>query len=180
VTCREGFADGFSIIDSPQAGLKYSIFIRKYSIISKKGGKEMKVNKVDHICIAVKDLDEARKVWEPILGKSKPDDEYIDEPEKIKVARYWVGEVGFELMESTAPDGDVAKFIEKRGEGVMLISFNVDNTREAMADLKQKDYPFIGGARPFRDCEFAFVHPKKMNGVLLELIDYKWREFEDR
>ena len=89
-----------------------------------------------------------------------------------------VGEVGFELMESTTPDGDVAKYIEKRGEGVMLISFNVDNTREAIAELKQKDYPFIGGARPFRDCEFAFVHPKKMNGVLLELIDYKWQEFE--
>jgi methylmalonyl-CoA/ethylmalonyl-CoA epimerase len=144
------------------------------------GGGNMKVNKIDHICIAVKDLDEARKVWEPVLGKSKPDDAYIDEPEKIKVARYWVGEVGFELMESTTPDGDVAKFIEKRGEGVMLISFNVDNTREAMADLKQKDYPFIGGARPFRDCEFAFVHPKKMNGVLLELIDYKWKELEER
>ena len=47
-----------------------------------------------------------------------------------------------------------------------------------MAELKEKDYPFIGGARPFRDCEFAFVHPKKMNGVLLELIDYKWKEFE--
>ena len=89
----------------------------------------MKVNKVDHICIAVKNLADARKMWEPILGKSKPDDEYIDEPEKIKVARYWVGEVGFELMESTTADGDVAKFIEKRGEGVMLISFNVDNTR---------------------------------------------------
>jgi methylmalonyl-CoA/ethylmalonyl-CoA epimerase len=62
----------------------------------------MKVNKVDHICIAVKNLADARKIWEPILGKSKPDDEYIDEPEKIKVARYWVGEIGFELMESTA------------------------------------------------------------------------------
>ena len=51
----------------------------------------MKVNKIDHICIAVKNLDEARKTWEPVLGKSRPDDEYIDEPEKIKVARYWVG-----------------------------------------------------------------------------------------
>jgi methylmalonyl-CoA/ethylmalonyl-CoA epimerase len=62
----------------------------------------------------------------------------------------------------------------------MLISLNVDNTRAAMEDLKQQDYPFIGGARPFRDCEFTFVHPKKMNGVLLELIDYKWKEFDDR
>jgi methylmalonyl-CoA/ethylmalonyl-CoA epimerase len=62
----------------------------------------------------------------------------------------------------------------------MLISLNVDNTRGTIAELKQKDYPLIGGARPFRDCEFAFVHPKKMNGVLLEVIDYKWKEFEDR
>ena len=112
----------------------------------------MRVNKIDHICIAVKNLDEARKVWEPVLGKSQPDDEYIDEPEKIKVARYWVGEVGFELMESTTPDGDVAKFIEKRGEGIMLISLNVDNTRNAMGELKERDYPIIGDVRPFRDC----------------------------
>ena len=136
----------------------------------------MQVNKIDHLCIAVKDLEQARKVWEPVLGKSAPDDEYIDEPEKIKVARYWVGGVGFELMESTSPDGDVAKFIEKRGEGVMLISFNVPDTRAAMAELEAKDYKFIGGARPFRDCEFSFLHPKQMNGVLLELIDYEWKE----
>jgi len=140
----------------------------------------MKVNKIDHICIAVKNLDEARKIWEPILGKPEPDDPYVDELEKIRVARYWLGEVGFELMESTTPDGDVAKFIEKRGEGVMLISFNVDNTRKAMDELKAKDYPFIGGARPFRDCEFAFVHPKAVNSVLLELIDYKWDELKDK
>jgi methylmalonyl-CoA/ethylmalonyl-CoA epimerase len=143
----------------------------------------MKVNKVDHICIAVKNLEEARKIWEPLLGKTGPDDAYIDEPEKINVARYWVGEVGFELMESTTPDGDVAKFIARNGEGVMLVSFNVDNTREAVAELAAKDYPFIPDARgevarPFRDCEFAFVHPKKLNGVLTELIDYKWEELE--
>jgi len=139
----------------------------------------MKVNKIDHICIAVKDLAEARKRWEPIMGKDGPDDEYVDEPEKIHVARYHLGEVGFELMESTTPDGDVAKFIERRGEGVMLISFNVDDTRESMAELKEKDYPFIGGARPFRDCEFAFIHPKAVNGVLLELIDDEWEEPEE-
>jgi len=140
----------------------------------------MKVNKIDHICIAVKDLEAAKKTWEPIFGKTKPDDSYVDELEKIKVARYWLGEVGFELMESTTPDGDVAKFIEKRGEGVMVISLNVDNTRKAMEELKGKGYPFIGGARPFRDCEFAFIHPKKVNGVLLELIDYPWNEFEKK
>jgi methylmalonyl-CoA/ethylmalonyl-CoA epimerase len=143
----------------------------------------MKVNKIDHICIAVKNLDEARKTWEPLMGKSGPDDEYVDEPEKIRVARYWIGEVGFELMESTAPDGDVAKFIERRGEGVMLISFNVDNTRRAVQELQGQGFPFIPDsrgeiARPFRDCEFAFVHPKKLNGVLTEIIDYKWEELK--
>lgn len=143
----------------------------------------MKANKVDHICIAVKDLEAARKVWEPVLGKAQPDDPYVDEPEKIRVARYWIGEVGFEIMESTTPDGPVAKWIEKHGEGVMLLSLNVDNTREAVADLQKQDYPFIPAsdgevARPFRDCEFAFIHPKKLNGVLTELIDYKWDELK--
>jgi methylmalonyl-CoA/ethylmalonyl-CoA epimerase len=143
----------------------------------------MKVNRVDHICVAVRNLDDARKVWEPLLGKDKPDDEYVDDREKIRVARYWVGEVGFELMESTTPDGDVARFIEKRGEGIMLISLNVDNTREAVKELQDKGYPFIPApdgeiARPFRDCEFAFVHPKKLNGVLTEIIDYKRGDLE--
>lgn len=143
----------------------------------------MKVNKIDHICIAVKNLDEARKLWEPLLGKTGPDDAYVDESEKIRVARYWVGEVGFELMESTTPEGDVAKFIEKHGEGVMLVSFNVDNTRQAITELETKGYPFIPDsrgekARHFRDCEFAFVSPKKLNGVLTELIDYKWNELK--
>jgi methylmalonyl-CoA/ethylmalonyl-CoA epimerase len=134
----------------------------------------MKLNRVDHICIAVKDLDAAQKTWEPLLGKSEPDDSYIDEPEKIRVHRYYIGEVGVEIMESTTPDGPVAQFIEKNGEGVMIISFNVDNTAEAVDELKE-DYPFIPAPngevlRPFRNGSFAFVHPKKMNGVLTELI----------
>ncbi len=136
----------------------------------------MKVNKVDHICIAVKDLDAARKVWEPVLGKLGPDDPYVDEPEQIRVARYHIGEVGFELMESTTPDGPVAQFIEKNGEGVMLISFGVDDTAKAVAELEQQGYPFIPAPngevlRPFRSGKFAFIHPKKLNGVLTELIN---------
>ena len=132
-----------------------------------------KVNRVDHICIAVKNLEQARKQWEPLFGKAEPDDAYIDEPEKINVARYYLGEVGFELMESTTPDGDVAKFIEKNGEGVMLLSFNVDSTADAINEVKEKGYPVIGGLRDFRNCQFAFVHPKATNGVLLEFIDDK-------
>ena len=70
----------------------------------------MKINKIDHISIAVMNLDAAQKIWEPLLGKG-PDDFYVDDLEKIRVARYWLGEVGFELMESTTHDGDVAKFV---------------------------------------------------------------------
>ncbi|MDR3553762.1 MAG: VOC family protein [Syntrophobacteraceae bacterium] len=136
----------------------------------------MNINRMDHICIAVKNLDEARRKWEPLLGKSAPDEAYEDEREKIRVARYRIGEVGFELMESTTPEGDVAGFIDRHGEGVMLISFNVDNTRDCIEELQEKGYPFIPDkrgeiARPFRDGEFTFIHPRKLNGVLTEIID---------
>ncbi len=145
----------------------------------------MNINKVDHICIAVRDLDAARKVWEPLLGKPKPDDPYEDHSEQIRVARYWIGEIGFELMESTTPDGPVARWIEKHGEGVMLISFNVDNTRAATEALQQQGYPFIPNAqgsvfRPFRNCEFSLIHPKKLSGVLTELIDDDWSGEKNR
>jgi methylmalonyl-CoA/ethylmalonyl-CoA epimerase len=138
----------------------------------------MKANKIDHISIAVRDIESARRIWEPMLGKTAPDDAYTDELEKIRVARYWLGGVGLELMESLSADGNVAKFIECHGEGVMLISLNVDNTRLAVQELKAGGYPLIGGIRPFRDCEFAFVHPKAVNGVLLEVIDYRWHELD--
>lgn len=133
----------------------------------------MNVKRIDHICIAVKSLEDARKVWEPLMGKDKPDHQYVEESENIKVARYYIGDVGFELMESTTPDGHVARHIEKRGEGVMLVSFNVDSTRETIDELSEKGYKFIGGPRKFNDCEFAFVHPKGATGVLLEYIDDK-------
>ncbi len=95
----------------------------------------MKLNRLDHISIAGKNLREARKTWEPILGKLKPDEEYLDTREKIRVARYYVGEVGFELMESIAPDGEVVKFIAKKGEGVMIVSLNIDNTRDVRKEI---------------------------------------------
>ena len=145
----------------------------------------MKINKLDHISIAVRDLEKARKTWEPVLGKSEPDDRYVDESEKIRVARYWIGEVGFELMESTTSDGPVAEWIKKNGEGVMVVSLNVNSTREAIAKLKAEDYQFIANqkgeiARSFRDCEFVMIHPKGLNGVLTELIDYKWDELKGK
>jgi methylmalonyl-CoA/ethylmalonyl-CoA epimerase len=147
--------------------------------------EDMKTNKLDHISIAVRNLEAARRAWEPLLSKTKPDDCYVDESEKIRVARYWIGEVGFELMESTTTDGPVAEWIRKKGEGVMVVSLNVNNTREAIAELKAKEYQFILDqtgkvARSFRDCEFALIPPRGLNGVLTELIDYKWDELKAR
>lgn len=143
----------------------------------------MKINKLDHICIAVKDLEAARNIWEPLLGKSGPDDAYVDDAEKIHVARYWIGGVGFELMESTTSDGPVAEWIRKNGEGVMVVALHVDSTRQSIAELQAKGYPFVPDhrgqiARQFRDCEFAMIHPKGMNGVLTEVIDYRWDELK--
>jgi methylmalonyl-CoA/ethylmalonyl-CoA epimerase len=145
----------------------------------------MKINKLDHICIAVKDLEAAQRTWEPVLGKSGPDDRYVDDREKINVARCWIGEVGLELMESTTPDGPVAEWIRKNGEGERVVSLNVKNTRDAIDELQTRGYPFVPDhegkvARPFRDCEFALIHPRGLNGVLTELIDYKWDELKGK
>ena len=81
----------------------------------------MKIERIDHISFAVKDLEATKKVYKEDLGL-EPACEYIALSEKIKVARYYIGEVAVELMEPTAPDGEVAKFINSKGEGVFLIS----------------------------------------------------------
>lgn len=131
----------------------------------------MGINRIDHISIAVNNLEQAKPVWQKVLGKNAPDEEYTDDVECIRVARYMVGEVGFELMESTSEDGEVARFIRKRGEGVMLVSLNTDDVRKDRETLEKNNYPFAGEILPFRDGQYTFINPSKMNGVLLELID---------
>ena len=132
----------------------------------------MKTKRIDHICIAVKDLDAAKVIYEQTLGLEL-DVEYIAESEKIKVARYYIGEVALELMESTSPDGDVATFIEKKGEGVFLISYAVDDVDAALDELKAKGEKTIDQTpRTLMGNKYAFIMPpKKMCGVLTELID---------
>ena len=142
----------------------------------------MKINRIDHICIAVKDLEDAKKKWELVLGKSAPDETYVDEVAKVKVARYMVGQTGIELMEDTTGDGNTANFIAARGEGIMLMGLNVDSAREAIEELDAAGYRIISDPAHGKiipsvlGCEYGFVHPKSLNGVLLELIDYKWTE----
>lgn len=132
------------------------------------------IEKIDHICIAVKDLSQAKTVWEKFLGKAGPDLEYRHDPEAIDVARYYVGEVGYELMCSTREGSDVDRFLRSRGEGVMLVSFKVPDTVEAMKKLKDAGFRMIDQEpRVWGKSSYAFLNPGFMNGVLVEVIDEK-------
>lgn len=122
--------------------------------------------------MAVRDLEASMKTWEKFLGKEKPDLEYELDDEAIRVARYYVGEVGWEIMVSTRPGSDVDRFIEKHGEGMMLVSFKVPDTTLAMAVLKQNGFEMIDREpRSFYQSKYAFLNPRFMNGVLVEIID---------
>lgn len=132
----------------------------------------MKIEKIDHICFAVRDLEETKRVYREDFGLV-PSLEYTAESEKIRVSRYYIGEVAVEFMESTTPDGEVAKFIKKRGEGVYLISYKVDDLAGAMGELKEKGVELIDEKpREIFGTRYAFVHhPTKLHGVLTELLE---------
>jgi methylmalonyl-CoA/ethylmalonyl-CoA epimerase len=129
----------------------------------------MKVLKIDHIGIAVKNLAESSKLYE-MLGIASAGVEEVAE-QKVRVSFFPVGDSEIELLESTSPDGPVARYIEKNGEGIQHIALRVDNLEEALAELKAKGVRLIdekprygaGGAK------IAFIHPKATGGVLLEL-----------
>jgi methylmalonyl-CoA/ethylmalonyl-CoA epimerase len=132
----------------------------------------MKIEKIDHICFAVKDLEDTKRVYKDDFGLM-PACEYVAESEKIKVARYYIGEVAVEFMESTAADGEVAKFIDTRGEGAFLISYKVNDLTRAMEELRQKKVKLIDNKpRELFGTRYAFVHhPNKLHGVLTELLE---------
>ncbi|MEN6414314.1 MAG: methylmalonyl-CoA epimerase [Veillonellales bacterium] len=135
-----------------------------------------KTLKVDHIGIAVKDLEQAKKFYTEVLGLTVAGEEVVAE-QKVKVAFVPSGDSELELLESTTSDGPIAKFIEKNGghEGIQHIALKVDNIEAALADLKAKGVRLIdqvprygaGGA------SIAFVHPKATGGILLELSQRK-------
>jgi methylmalonyl-CoA/ethylmalonyl-CoA epimerase len=132
----------------------------------------MKLQSIDHICFAVKNLAEARKVYEDHLGLA-PALEYTSKKEKIHVVRYWVGEVAVEMLEPTQPDSDVGRFLEKRGEGFFLISYRVENVEEALQELKDKGVDTIDKApRELMGNRYAFIHKaKELAGILTEVLD---------
>ena len=133
-----------------------------------------KTLKVDHIGIAVKDLEQAKKFYTEVLGMTVMGEETVEQ-QKVKVCFIPCGDSEIELLESTSPEGPIAKFIEKNGEGVQHIALRVDNVEAAIADLKAKGVRMIdevprygaGGA------SIAFVHPKSTGGILLELTQRK-------
>lgn len=130
----------------------------------------MKVLKIDHLGIAVNSIEDGKGFWSDVLGLEFEGAETVAE-QKVTTAFFPVGESEVELLESTAPDGPVAKYIDKKGQGIQHVAFRVENIEEALAELKEKGVKLIdqqprigaGGAK------IAFLHPKATAGVLVEL-----------
>lgn len=141
----------------------------------------MKIEKIDHICFAVRSVEEVRKIYEEHFGLI-PKYEYVAESEKIRVIRYVIGDVGVEFMEPTSDDSEVAKFIKRRGEGPYLIAYKVDNLDGALKELRSKGVELIDEKpREIFGTRYAFIHhPRKLHGVLTELIEGEFRMEENR
>lgn len=130
----------------------------------------MKVLKIDHLGIAVNSIESGKDFWSGVLGLDFEGAETVEE-QKVTTAFFPVGESEVELLESTSPDGPVAKYIEKKGTGIQHIAFRVENIEAALEELKEKGVQLIdqtprkgaGGAK------IAFLHPKATGGVLVEL-----------
>lgn len=130
------------------------------------------IKKIDHIGIAVKNLEEAISIYRDILGLEFKGTETIEE-QKIIHATFLLGGVKIELVQPTHPDSPVGKFIEKRGEGIHHIAFRVENIDESLKELSSKGVNLIDKkARIGADgARIAFIHPKDIKGVLLELVE---------
>jgi methylmalonyl-CoA/ethylmalonyl-CoA epimerase len=132
----------------------------------------MKVKHIDHIGIAVNSIAQAGKFYTEIMGLKIQEVETVSD-QKVNIAFVPISDSEVELLESTDPDGPVAKYINSRGEGVQHIAFRVENIAEALEELKAKGVRLIdqkprngaGGAK------IAFIHPKETNGVLVEICE---------
>lgn len=132
--------------------------------------REHKMEKIEHIGIAVKNIQEANKVYEALLGTAPYKSEKV-ESEGVETSFFRCGESKIELLEATNPDSPIAKFIEKRGEGIHHIAFAVKDIKVEMERLKKEgfillsEFPKLGADNKI----VAFLHPKSTNGVLVEL-----------
>lgn len=130
----------------------------------------MNVICVDHIGIAVNNLDETVKFYEETLGIKCTGTEVVEE-QKVRVAFMPLGDCELEFLESTAPDGPIARFIEKNGEGIQHIALRVDNIEEALKEMEEKGIRMIDTQPRYGagNAKIAFMHPKATKGILLEL-----------
>lgn len=128
------------------------------------------MNKIEHIGIAVKDLKEANEIYSKLFGYEHYKTEEV-ESEGVATSFFKCGESKIELLEATNEDSAIAKFIEKRGEGIHHIAYAVDDIKAEMKRLEEEGFrllnkePKIGADNKW----VAFLHPKSANGVLVEL-----------
>lgn len=126
--------------------------------------------KIEHLGIAVKSLETSNNLFARLLGNENYKQEAV-EREGVTTSFYQVGDSKIELLEATNPESPIAKFLEKRGEGVHHIAFGVDNILEEIARLKKAGFIFIS-EEPKSGADnklVVFLHPKSTNGVLVEL-----------
>ena len=128
------------------------------------------MNKIEHIGIAVKDMEAANKVYEQLLGVRHYKTENV-ESEGVSTSFYKCGESKIELLQATDENSPVAKFIAKKGEGMHHIAFAVEDIRSEMQRLKKEGFVILN-EEPKRGADnkwVVFLHPKSANGVLIEL-----------
>ena len=134
----------------------------------------MNISHIEHIGIAVKNLQESIKYYENVLGFKCYSIEEVPE-QKVKTAFFMVGQTKIELLESTDPEGPIGKFIEKKGEGIHHLAFATKDLEGALQEVETKGVQLIDKT-PRKGAEglsIAFLHPKSTSGVLTELCEDK-------
>ncbi len=134
----------------------------------------MNISHIEHIGIAVSNLDESIRFYEDVLGFTCYAIEEVAE-QKVRTAFFMVGQTKVELLESTDPEGPVGKFIEKKGEGVHHMAFAVKGIEDALAKLDERGIRLIDKTprKGAEGLDIAFLHPKSTHGVLMELCEDK-------
>jgi methylmalonyl-CoA/ethylmalonyl-CoA epimerase len=132
----------------------------------------MNATHIEHLGIAVANLEESIKYYEEVLGLKCYSIEEVKD-QKVKTAFFKVGQTKIELLESTSPDGPIGKFIEKKGEGIHHIAYAVEDLQESLNEVKEKGVRLIDETpRPGAEgLNIAFLHPKSTHGVLTELCE---------
>jgi len=128
------------------------------------------IGKLDHIGIAVRDLEQALAAYRDGLGLACDHEEVVDD-QQVRTAFLPVGETHLELLETLSPDGPIGRFLEKRGEGIHHLCFEVDDIRRALQQCREAGLRLIDEEprRGAHDKWVAFVHPRSTHGVLIEL-----------